>query len=435
MSEINRRTFLGAATASGVALASAGFAAQPANDKLLVAVIGTGGRGTGLAQAFARLPGVEVTHVCDADRGRADNAAGVVNKATEGKLTPQVATDLRRVLDDKNLNAVVIATCNHWHAPAAILACAAGKHVYVEKPCSYNPREGELLVQAARKHHKLVQMGNQRRSYPKVIEAMAELRKGVIGRVYFAESWYQANRGTIGRGKEATPPKGLDYALWQGPAPHRPFHTNYLHYNWHWFWHWGNGELGNNGVHIIDLCRWGLGVDYPIRVTSAGGRFRFDDDQETPDTHLVTFEFPGKKQIMWEGLSCSVQPNRTIVIEKERPTAYHSLFHGETGTLALSDRSYVITPYDTKQPPRTEKVEGGDSAHFRNFLDAIRKGGRLNSDIEEAHKTTLLCHLGNISQRTGRALRCDPKNGTILDDKAAMAMWTREYAKGWEPRV
>jgi predicted dehydrogenase len=432
MSEINRRTFLGAATASGAALASAGFAAQPANDKLLIGVIGTGGRGTGLARAFAQLPGVEVTHCCDADMTKAEGAAAAVAATKAAPRAPTAVQDLRRVLDDKNVNAVVIATCNHWHAPAAILACAAGKHVYVEKPCSYNPREGELLVQAARKHNKMVQMGNQRRSYPKVIEAMAELRKGVIGRVYFAESWYQNNRGTIGQGKEMAPPKTLDYALWQGPAPHRPYRSNIHPYNWHWLWHWGNGELGNNGVHIIDLCRWGLGVDYPIKVTSAGGRFRYDDDQETPDTHLVTFEFPGKKQIMWEGLSCSTQPNRRIANDK---SAYHSLFHGETGTLALSDTSYLITPRDSKQPPRTETVQGGDSPHFRNFLDAIRKGGRLNSEIEEAHKTTLLCHLGNIAQRTGRTLRCDPKNGTILDDKAAMAFWTREYTKGWEPRV
>jgi predicted dehydrogenase len=246
----------------------------------------------------------------------------------------------------------------------------------------------------------------------------------VIGRVYLAQSWYQNNRPTIRRGKPVDPPKGLDYALWQGPAPRRPFRDNYLHYNWHWFWHWGNGELGNNGVHIIDLCRWAIGADYPIRVTSSGGRFRFEDDQETPDTHVVSFEFEGRKQITWEGLSCSRQANRP----------YHALFHGERGTMALSDTSYVI--YDPAgKATRTEKVQSGDTPHFANLLAAIRNGTRLNSEIEEGHKTTLLCHLGNIAHRTGRSLRCSNKDGTIVNDKEAMAFWTREYEKGFEPRV
>ena len=269
-----------------------------------------------------------------------------------------------------------------------------------------------------------MQMGNQRRSYPKIIEAIDLVRKGSIGRAYFAESWYQANRGTIGRGKPADVPAGLNYDLWQGPAPRRPFHTNYLHYNWHWFWHWGNGELGNNGIHMIDLCRWGLGVDYPIRVTSAGGRYRFEDDQETPDTHIVNFQFEGRKQIMWEGLSCSRQAARP----------YHTLFHGDQGTLAISDSQYII--YDLAgKATTTEPITGGDNLHFNNFLDAIRKGGRLNSEIEEGHKSTLLCHLGNIAQRTGRSLQCDAKNGQIVSDKQAMTFWTREYDKNWEPRV
>jgi predicted dehydrogenase len=416
-----------AATGAGITFANAdaSFAAavQNANQRIVVGVIGTGGRGTGLASAFARQPNVEVSVVCDVDQGRVEAAAGAVAKAT-GRAAPRTVIDMRRLLEDKSVDMVVIATCNHWHAPAAIMACAAGKHVYVEKPCSYNPREGEMMVQAARKHQRRVQMGNQRRSYPAVIAAMDEIQKGVIGRVYLAQSWYQNNRPTIRRGKPVDPPKGLDYALWQGPAPRRPFRDNYLHYNWHWFWHWGNGELGNNGVHIIDLCRWAIGADYPIRVTSSGGRFRFEDDQETPDTHVVSFEFEGRKQITWEGLSCSRQANRP----------YHALFHGERGTMALSDTSYVI--YDPAgKATRTEKVQSGDTPHFANLLAAIRNGTRLNSEIEEGHKTTLLCHLGNIAHRTGRSLRCSNKDGTIVNDKEAMAFWTREYEKGFEPRV
>jgi len=420
---LQRREFLATASALGVgAVAEAGPAAGAAADKIIVAVMGCGGRGTGLASAFQGQPGVEVAYVCDADMARAERAAASVQKA-RGR-NPRAVQDYHRILEDKNVDAVVVATCNHWHAPATIEAVAAGKHVYVEKPCSHNPREGELMVQAARKHKKLVQMGNQRRSYPGVIQAMDELRKGVIGRTYLAQSWYQANRGTIGRGKPTDPPKTLDYAMWQGPAPRRPFKDNYLHYTWHWFWHWGNGELGNNGIHMLDLCRWGLGVDFPSKITSTGNRYCFEDDQETPDTHVVGFEFPGRKMITWEGLSCSRQPNRP----------YHVLFHGETGTLALSDSSYTIYDQSGKQT-RQEKVQAGDGFHFSNFLNSIRGKVRLNSEIEEGHKSTLLCHLGNIAHRRTRTLQTDPKNGQIQGDKDAMSLWSREYEKGFEPRV
>jgi predicted dehydrogenase len=374
-------------------------------------------------QTFQRQARVDVTYVCDVDQGRAERAAATMQKLTE-QPAPRAVTDYRRILDDRNVDILVVATCNHWHAPASILGMAAGKHIYVEKPCSHNPREGELMVMAAQKHNKKVQMGNQRRSYAKVIEAMEQVRSGAIGRAYFAEAWYMNNRPTIGRGKPGDPPQGLNWDLWQGPAARRPFRSNYLHYNWHWFWHWGNGELGNNGIHIIDLCRWGLGVDFPVRVSSSGGRYRFEDDQETPDTHVVNYEFEGRKQIMWEGLSCSRQPNRP----------YHALFHGERGTLALSDRNYIISDPAGKEV-RTEPVQGNDAGHVASLINAIRNNTPLSSGIVEAHKSTLLCHLGNIAQRTGRALRCNPRDGHILDDKPAMEMWSREYAKGFEPQV
>jgi predicted dehydrogenase len=422
-SPLNRRTFLGAAAAAGATLA-AGRAEEPsANDKIVVAIMGTGGRGTGHAVSFAKLPGVSVAYVCDVDADRAGKAAKAAEAAA--KTAPKVVTDFRRILDDKAVDALVIATCNHWHAPAAILACAHGKHAYVEKPCSHNPWEGVALVQAARKFKRQVQMGNQRRSWDKIVEAIGRLREGALGRVYLAQSWYTNNRPTIGKGKPADPPKDLDYALWQGPAPERPFHTNYLHYNWHWFWNWGNGELGNNGIHMLDLCRWGLGVDCPVRVTSAGGRYRYDDDQETPDTHSVAFEFEGKKMATWEGLSCNQFPDGQKA---------DVVFHGEKGSLRINGGGYTVHDPKGKE---IEKVSGngGDTGHLANFLEAIRGGAKLTSEIEEGHRSTLLCHLGNIAHRTGRTLRCDPKDGKILDDKEAMGLWKREYAKGWEPAV
>jgi hypothetical protein len=268
-------------------------------------------------------------------------------------------------------------------------------------------------------------MGNQRRSWPTIIEAIEEVRKGAIGRAYFSQSWYTNNRGTIGRGKPGPIPEGLDYALWQGPAPQKPFKSNYLHYNWHWFWHWGNGELGNNGVHMIDLCRWGLGVDYPVHVSSSGGRFHFDDDQETPDTHVVSFTFADRKTITWQGMSCSQLPDNRVA---------DVMFIGDKGSLAIRGGNYKVYDPQGKQI-RESKGQSGDTTHVANFIDAIRKGSKLTSEIEEAHKSTLLCHLGNIAHRTGRALRCDPKNGHIMEDKQAMTYWTREYEKGWEPKV
>jgi predicted dehydrogenase len=423
---IDRRHFLSATAAAGVAAGLAGSAdagAQGANNRLVVGIMGTGGRGTGLATTFQQQPNVEVAYVCDPDRGRVERAADAVRKA--GGANVRAVSDFRRILDDKSVDILVCAACNRWRAPATILACAANKHVYVEKPCSGTAREGELAVQAAAKHKRLVQTGTQRRTWPRIIEAIEEVRKGTIGRAYLAQSWYLNTRPTIGRGKEAPVPAALNYDLWEGPATHRPYHTNYLHYNWHWFWHWGNGELGNNGIHMLDLCRWGLGVDFPARVTSAGGRYRFQDDQETPDTHLVCFDFPGRKTATWEGLSCNRLP---------AGKGADVIFYGDNGTLIIDGNGYKVYDQAGKEL-RHVNGSGGDVTHIRNFLDACRGNGRLNSNIDEAHKSTLLCHLGNIAYRTGRSLECDPRDGHILQDKQAAAMWTREYAKGWEPRV
>jgi predicted dehydrogenase len=415
----SRRTFLGASVAT---VASAPGLAAAANERIVVGVMGTGGRGTSLAKTFAGRPNVQVAYVCDVDPARVKEAQKAV--AAVSKAEPKIVTDFRRILDDKAVDVFVCAACNHWHAPSAILACQASKHVYVEKPCSHNPREGELLVAAARKADRRVQMGNQRRSYPKIIEAMQALREGIIGRVYFAQSWYTNNRTSIGKGEAGTPPAGLDYELWQGPAPQRAFKSNYLHYNWHWFWHWGNGELGNNGVHMIDLCRWGLGADYPSQVTSAGGRYRYKDDQETPDTHVVSFDFPGGRTVTWEGFSCNQIPLKAVEV----------LFQGETGSLAIIGNGYAV--FDSKGK-EVKKVPGtsSDAMHVDNLLAAIRSGEKLNSDIEEGHKSTLLCHLGNIAHRTGRTLHCEPTNGRVKNDPEALKMWSREYAPGWEPKV
>jgi predicted dehydrogenase len=421
MSNPTRRTFLGTA-ATAAALAATTRAA--AGDKLVVGVMGMGGRGTELSKIFAAQPNVTVAYVCDPDPARAGKAADGLVKANRPK--PEAVADFRKLLDDKAVDVLVCAAPNHWHAPAGIFGCAAGKHCYIEKPCSHTPREGEMLVAAARKHNKVVQMGNQRRSWPKVQEAIAKLHEGIIGRVYFAQAWYMANRESIGEGKPGDPPAGLDYDLWQGPSTRKEFRSNYLHYTWHWFWHWGNGELGNNGIHTLDLLRWGLGVEAPVKVTSAGGRYRYKDDQQTPDTHVVSYDFAEGKTATWEGLSCNRNPGGN---------AFDCLFHGEKGTMTISDKAYTV--FDPKgKEISTEPVKGGDTAiHVANFLAAVRGDAKPNSEIALGATSTLLCHLGNIAHRVGRTLHCDAKTGAIHNDPDAMKLWTKEYAPAFEPKV
>jgi len=405
--------------------ASAVSAERSANERIVVGVMGLN-RGRTLATNFGRQPGVEVRYACDADLQRAESAAAGLEKAIGHK--PKAIQDYRRILDDAQVDAFVCAAPNHWHAPATILACAAGKHVYCEKPCCHNPHEGELMVQAARKHARCVQMGSQRRSSPGTMEAMQKLHEGTIGRVYLARCWYHNVRPSLGRGKPAPVPPNLDYELWQGPAPRVPYVDNRIHYNWHWFWHWGNGELGNNGVHTLDLCRWGLGVDFPTHATSSGGRYRYDDDQETPDTHTVGLEFDNKQAITWQGLSCNKHGGGHKFV----------MFHGEDGALELdSNGTYRIFDARDKLVAEQKGSEVGDVPHIQNFLKAIRDNtpDQLNAEIAKGYRSTLLCHLGNMAYRTGRALHCDPKDGRAVGDEDAMQYWQRDYAPGWEPKV
>jgi predicted dehydrogenase len=408
-----------------------------ANDRVVVASVGTNSRGDGLARAVARLQNAEVGYVCDVD-------TRVVAKTTEAVAgvqdrTPKGVGDFRRALEDPEVDAVILALPIHWHAPAAIMACAAGKHVYVEKPCSHNPREGELLIQAARKFDRVVQMGNQRRSLPVTIDAMNEMRGGVIGRVRYARSWFTRGRSGISPLAPGSVPSWLDYDLWQGPAPRRPYMDNLIHYNWHWYWHWGAGEAGNNGIHMIDLCRWGLGADYPVRVAAIGGRFFLHDEAETPDAQMLSFEFENGTFMTWEGLSASrhgMQGSGSGVS-----------FVGEEGALVVQGNGYRVLDGDnnvvkevTAQNAREVadvdgRVLNSTDAHLLDFVDAIRENRRPSSEIEEGHKSTLLCHLANISYRLGRIVHCDGHNGHIRGDDEAAALWGREYEPGWEPSV
>lgn len=411
---------------------------QGANEKIRVACMGVNSRGLAVGKNFAHQKNCEVLHVCDVDSRAAEICIDAIGKIQANK--PRATPDFRNALEDKDLDALIVTAPDHWHAPAALLACSAGKHVYLEKPCSHNPNEGEMLIKSAEKHKRVMQMGNQRRSWPNVAGAIAELHAGVIGRPYFAKTWYTNNRPSIGIGKETAVPTWLNYDLWQGPAPRKAFKDNLIHYNWHWFWHWGTGEALNNGTHMVDLARWGLQVEYPTKVSSNGGRFMYQDDWETPDTQVINLEFANKSMISWEGRSCngkSIEANSVGII-----------FYAEQGSMVIeSGNSYKI--YDLKNNlvkevknnftvdarNLSDPSQNLDALHILNFFDGIRLGNRLNSDIVSGHQSTLLVQLGNISQRVGRSLQIDPKNGHILNDKAAMKFWSRTYQAGWEPTI
>lgn len=449
MRRINsRRNFL-RTTASGTALLMVGgilpgFSAKSyyniigANNKLRVSVMGVNSRGLALAQNFARQEECEVIHICDVDSRVTDKCVAAVQKIQD--KAPQVFSDFRKSLESKDVDIMVIATPDHWHAPAALLAMQAGKHVYLEKPCSHNPREGEILTEAAVRYRKSVQMGNQRRSWPNVAAGIEALKSGIIGRPYFAKGWYTNNRASIGIGKEAPVPAGLDWDLWQGPAPRKAYKDNIVHYNWHWFWHWGTGEALNNGTHMVDLMRWGLGVDYPVKVSSNGGRFHFTDDWETPDTQVINLDFKENVSMTWEGRSCNGRHIEGSSVGVE--------FYGENGSLVIPSgneyRVYDLQNKLVKEAKDSRSVDprdlanpagGLDALHIRNLFGNILRNEPLKSDIDSGHKSTLLVQLGNIAQRVGHSLEINPENGHILQDKAAQKLWSREYEKGWEMKL
>ena len=407
-----------------------------ANDRIRVAVIGANGRGSGMAATFAKQANTDVTWVCDVDEKARQKGIDAVVKA--GKEAPKGENDFRKMLQDKDVDATYIATPDHWHAPATIICCAAGKHVYCEKPLSHNPREGELSIAAARKYDRVVQMGSQRRSWKLLTEGINELKGGAIGKVHLVKTWYTNARKSIGIGNPARVPAGLDYDLWQGPAPRMPYKDNLIHYNWHWFWHWGTGEALNNGTHEIDVARWGLGIDYPLRVNSTGGRYFFKDDWQTPDTQLITFDCPAAT-VLWEGRSCSAA--------KVEGLDRGVLFFGEKGSMLTGHDGYII--YDEKgtviKDIKSNAVidarnlsspnEDLDGIHVANFLESIRLSKKPHADVETGFKSTLWVQLGNIAQRIGHTLEIDQTNGHILRNDAAMKLWGREYEKGWEPRI
>ncbi|WP_416868117.1 MAG: Gfo/Idh/MocA family protein [Imperialibacter sp.] len=407
-----------------------------ANDRVNFAVVGANSRGRAHISAISKVNNASLGYLCDVDSRVFDSAGAHIEKAMGKKAKTE--KDFRKLLENKYVDAITIATPEHWHAPMGIMGANAGKHVYIEKPCSHNPNETGMLVASQKKNKIVMQMGNQQRSGLASKEAMSDIRNGIIGKAYACKAWYANARKSIGVGKPAPVPEWLDWELWQGPAPRKEYKDNVVHYNWHWFKHWGTGELHNNGTHEIDISRWALGVDYPTKVSSSGGRYAFQDDWEYYDTQMVNYEFEGGKMITWEGRSC----NGFDVYNRGRGVT----IHGTEGTILLDRNSYQL--FDMSGKLVKEVKEGAESAttntmgegildvyHFNNFADAIREGKTLNAPIADASISTQLCHFGNISQETGRTLNIDPAKGQILNDKDALKNWSREYQKGWAPVV
>ena len=435
-----KKTGLGAAGIglSGLVMPSV-FANGAPNKKIVVAVVGVNNRGHQLSRYFTEMPDCEVGYICDVDERALAKTVDSISKIQDRK--PKAEKDFRKALEDKGIDAVVLAMTDFWNVPAGIIACSMGKHVYIEKPLGHNPNEGELMVRAARKYNRIVQMGCQRRSGTGLIQMVADIRSGIIGNVYMAKTWYANARGELHFKENAPIPSWLDYELWQGPVPRRPYKEGLVHYNWHWTWHYGTGEAPANAVHEIDVARWGLGVEFPIRVSSMGGRYTYKDDWETPDTQMITMEFPDNKLIVWEGRS----HNKFLVNGADRG----SIFYGDNGSIinpggnsytVYDKMNNIIKEYDdmTDSKDTTNTASAGvnlDKVHVANFLDCLRNGGSPTCECEIGHRSTVLTHLGNIALRTQQELKIDPKNGHILNNKEAQKLWGREYEKGWEPKI
>lgn len=406
------------------------------NERLNFAIAGLNSRGYAhLAGLQANKTAARVSHVCDVDGAILQKFAETTQR-TMGEATTS-EKDFRRILEQKDVDVITIATPDHWHAPMAIAALQAGKHVYLEKPCSHNPAEGEMLLAAQQKYQKLVQMGTQQRSSPHTIEVIAKIHAGAIGKTYYAKAWYSNTRKSIGTGREVPVPAQLDWNLWQGPAPRRPYKDNLHPYNWHWFKHWGTGETLNNGTHEVDVCRWALAVDYPRRVTSSGGRYQFEDDWQFYDTLNTSFEYDDAL-LSWEGKSC----NGMKIYGRDRGAA----IMGTTGSVIVDRGGYEI--YDlggkkvseVKAGSQTSSADlvGADSMtdlHFANFIAGIRKGEKLNAPIAVGNVAVTMLQLSNIAWEVQRELQLDPKDGKILNNADAMKFWSREYEVGWAPRI
>jgi predicted dehydrogenase len=404
---------------TSAALATPFSRVRGANDDIRVAVVGIRGRGQGLTDSFHNTPEVRVVALCDVDRDILDRG---VKRFKDRNERIKGYSDYRQMLKDKSLDVVCIATPDHWHVPLAAASVIAGKDVYVEKPLSHTIFEGRLLVNLARKNKKIIQHGTQSRSYESFNDAIEYIQSGKLGKIRMAKAINCQLRGPIGRVPDSETPPGVNYDMWLGPAPKRPFNLNRYHYKWHWFWDYGTGDTGNDGVHQIDIARWGLGVKLPNAVSCSGGQLFYDDDHETPDTQVATFEYDDVylmyEMRLWTPYSLEGHDNGNI-------------FYGDKGTVSIGRKGWQVTFKDGKKGPGGPR--SGDT-HTLNFINAVRsrKFTDLNADVEEGHYSAALCHMANIAMRIGRRLKFNTASERFIGDAQANAYLTKQYRRGYE---
>ena len=444
---MKRRDFIKAgAGAFAIAAAGKALGADAPSSRVRLALVGCRekGRGATVVQQAMRVPGVEIAYVCDVDSRAMDYAADLVEKKGGGK--PKKEKDLRKILEDPLIDGIISETPDHWHAWSAVMAMRAGKAVYVEKPCAFCPQECHAIIDAWKKTGRVFQMGSQRRASVPFQLASAAIRSGeLIGKPTWGKTWYMTRRDSIGNGKAVAVPEWLDWDLWQGPAPRESYRDNIVHYNWHWFSGWGTGECGNNAVHFVDIARWCLGVEWPSRVTSTGGKYWLpkDDDWVWPDTQNVTWEFPDRKLITWEGLSCTnIKPYMGVSTGAMVYGTDGAAFFGPSANVIVYDKKGAVirkwNPSGKTVITNTDDRSGGgwnDTTveHLANFVDCIRAKTpeKAFANAEIGAKSTFLALSANVAQRCGGTIDVDPRTGNLVSKEGA-ALWSREYAKGWE---
>jgi predicted dehydrogenase len=466
---IDRRDFLktaGKAATLGAATLALGGKVLGANDRVRVAICGLRGRGNDHLKGFTHVPGTEIAAFCDVDDSILNLRLSEMEKL--GLSKPKTYVDVRKLLEDKDIDAISIASPNHWHSLMAIWACQAGKDVYVEKPCSHNWFEGRQLVRAVKKYNRICQHGSQSRSNPGMIEAIQRVQNGTVGDVYLARALCYKWRASIGHATPEPVPAGVNYDLWTGPAPMKPFTRNRFHYNWHWIWDTGNGEVGNQAIHEIDIARWGLGVKFPVLVSATGGHFMFDDDQQTPNVMNATYYFEGangKRKMMelevrhWitnheaeigtgaygsggvppAGLNTgtgkrSADKQQALGPKDAKTNTIGNIFYGSNGYLAIDGYDAYKTWLTNQAEPGPSGKAAGD--HFANFIDCIRsrRAEDIHSPIEEGHISTTLVHLANASYRLGRTLRFDPEQEQVINDEEANRLLRGSYREPYVVR-
>ena len=425
MQSVTRRHFFYSA---GMALTAAqATRVMGANDRVHVAIIGLGGRGRNHMSTYAKLADAEIVALCDVNQEALERGQAQVLRDTQQK--PKGVVDMLDVFNDPNVQAVSMPLPNHWHALATIRACQHGKDVYVEKPACHNVFEGQRMIDAARKYNRMVQVGSQGRSQAHKIKAIGLLNEGIIGKVYLSKGLCFKRRKSIGHKADSPTPPGLDWDKFLGPAPMRPFNELRFRYNWHWFWDTGNGDIGNQGIHQMDIARWGFGrPGLPMSVVSTGGKYVYNDDQETPNTQIATFNY-GDAEIMFEVRGLQTGNEGGIAADRGGGNVIGNLFYGGEGWMMLDGGGFQVYKGDPAKKIMDEKAARDENAHFQNFIDCVksRDKSKLNAEVAIGVQSANLVHLANASYRVGKELKFDEKTLTFPGEKEATALLTRKY--------